>query len=623
MNHGTLVRHPAPKPTESLLGYVLRLVQENGYTNSGQLFSLADISYREANTTRVNVAQLARVTNRHECQLEPLSYYSAGMNPHQCRLLGHALITSDLRIRTPQICPECLVERGFIEAHFELTRMTGCPVHRKVLLSGCPKCLQRLRWSRPGLLECQCGASLFDPDRASLSPFETDLLDIFRRKVLGLPGALQYSSGFPARDLQNLSLRSLVQVTNKLGRSYLKTQGETGRLESQHIVHYAAKVLADWPQSFFRFLGMLREGKLGSSTFRITQQGLSGFYGFVNQYIEPKESADFLRIALNDYSTSSGGRGLSDRKLFQRAGTQYSARFITISEFAQRYSLAEKTAARYLSSEMIPCIQTGHGPLIDSRAATLARHSPGRVYRLDKVAKMIRMPVKVLRSLMASGDYEINHRPKNMPGLHELDTQSFVRKLMSLSPVQKCDHSLLEGFISVQTIIDARNAPYGPMKVKANVIRLLLARELPVTGCVDGTIGGLIFSEHALRLCLRNGRNLRETATQLHCTVEFVPPLVELGLLRRKKIGRNWWITEESIIEFQQRYVCLASLAKMTGFHSSTLIRHCNQCGIELLLVKSSKYKWRQAFIRIGDEPTLLSFLSQPGLLVGVAKRTE
>jgi hypothetical protein len=236
---------------------------------------------------------------------------------------------------------------------------------------------------------------------------------------------------------------------------------------------------------------------------------------------------------------------------------------------------------------------------------------------------MIRMPVKLLRSLMASGDYEINHRPKNMPGLHELDTQSFVRKLMSLSPVQKSGHSLPEGFVSVQTIIDARNAPYGPMKVKANVIRLLLARELPVTGCIDGTIGGLFFSKHALRYCLRKGRTLRETATQLHCTLEFVLPLVNLGLLRRNKIGRYWWVTEESINAFQQRYVCLASMAKMTGFHSSTLIRHCNQCGIELLLVKSSKYKWRQAFIPIEDEPTLLSFLSELGLLDDVAKQTE
>jgi hypothetical protein len=415
----------------------------------------------------------------------------------------------------------------------------------------------------------------------------------------------------------------LVQVTNKLGRSYLKTQGETGHLESHHIVHYAAMVLADWPQSFFRFLDMLRKGKPGSSTFRITERGLSGFYGFVNQYIEPKESADFLRIALNDYSTSSGGRGLSDRKLFQRAGTQYSPRFITISEFAQRYSLAEKTAPRYLSSEQIPCIQTGRGALIDSRAAALARHSPGEVYRLDKVAKEIGMPAKVLRSLMASGDYEVSHRPKNMPGLHELDTQAFVHKLVSLSPVQKSDRSLVEGFISLQTIIDARNAPYGAMKVKTNVIRLLLARRLPVTGCIDGTIGGIFFSKHALRNCLRKGRSLRETATQLHCTLEFVLPLVNLGLLRRNKIGRYWWVTEESINAFQKRYVCLALMAKMTGFHSSTLIRHCNQCGIELLLVKSSKYKWRQAFIRIGDEPTLLSFLSQPGLLVGVAKRTE
>jgi len=450
-----------------------------------------------------------------------------------------------------------------------------------------------------------------NPDRASLSPSETDLLDIIRRKALGLPSVPQYPSGLPSRGLQGLSLRSLVQVTNKLGRSHIERQGETHRAGSHDIVRHAAMVLADWPHNFFRLLEILRGGNPRNSTLRITERGFRGLYAFVNYYVEPKESADFLRIALNDYSTSSGGRGLSDKTLFQRAGTGYSARFITISEFAQRYSIAERTAARYLSSDQVPCIQTGHGLLIDSSATKLASNSPGKVYRLEKAAKLIGIPVKVLRSLKASGDYEVNHRPNNLPGLHELDIQAFISKLMNLALAQKSSPTPPRESITVEQIIDARNAPYGAMEVKANVIRRLLARQLPIIGGLDGTIGGLLVSEQALRLCLREGRTLRETAKLLHCNVEFVPALVDLGLLRCDRKGRCWWITLESIVEFLEHHVCLASMAKMTGFRPSTIVRHCRQYGIEVMLIKVIKFKWQQAFVRIEDQPTLLSFLSE------------
>ena len=56
-----LVRHPAPFPTESLLGYILRLTEVNGYTTPWSLFLLAQIRQHEARSTGMKVAKLARV----------------------------------------------------------------------------------------------------------------------------------------------------------------------------------------------------------------------------------------------------------------------------------------------------------------------------------------------------------------------------------------------------------------------------------------------------------------------------------------------------------------------------------------------------------------------------------
>ncbi len=155
-----LVRHPAPFSTESLFGYILRLSEENGYTTPWSLFLLAQIRQHEARPTGMKMAKLARVCNRPENELQSISYRWPGDQGRSCRLLGHLLTPWELVVTRPRLCPECVAAKGFIEAHFDVALMTGCPVHRRSLPCRCPGCMKPLRWFRPGLLECHCGASL-------------------------------------------------------------------------------------------------------------------------------------------------------------------------------------------------------------------------------------------------------------------------------------------------------------------------------------------------------------------------------------------------------------------------------------------------------------------------------
>ena len=65
-----LVRHPAPFPTESLFGYILRLSEENGYTTPWTLFLTAGMKEHEIRGTGVRVRKLARIANRPSSELE-------------------------------------------------------------------------------------------------------------------------------------------------------------------------------------------------------------------------------------------------------------------------------------------------------------------------------------------------------------------------------------------------------------------------------------------------------------------------------------------------------------------------------------------------------------------------
>ena len=212
-----LVRHPVPFLTESLFGYILRLSEENGYTTPWSLLLLAQIRQHEARSTGIQVAKLAQVSNRPQTELESTSYRWPGDRPRSCRLLGHLLTPWELAVTRPRLCPECVAEKGSIEAHFDLALMTGCPVTEGGALR-CPGCMKPLPWFRPGLLDVSaartCGTSAC-PRSPGPKPI---LLDLIRRKILGLTAGRDYASGLPSSYLEVMSLQPLLSLVGMLGR---------------------------------------------------------------------------------------------------------------------------------------------------------------------------------------------------------------------------------------------------------------------------------------------------------------------------------------------------------------------------------------------------------------------
>ena len=199
-------------------------------------------------TAEIKVAKLAVLSNQSVRDLETISYEFVRQNSLNCRLLGNKVSVSDLRLRTPSFCTECVGQKGFIETHFDLACMTGCPEHRRVVLSSCPDCGAPLRWARPGLTECQCGASLLSARGAPLAGYKVDLLDIVRRKVLGLPAGEHRTTELPALALQRMSLCALVRLIDNLGQSHRRSANRGAFAKRQSIFNRAAAVLVKRPR---------------------------------------------------------------------------------------------------------------------------------------------------------------------------------------------------------------------------------------------------------------------------------------------------------------------------------------------------------------------------------------
>jgi len=549
MTSPLLVRHPAPFPTESLFGYVLRLSEKNGYTTPWSLFLLAQIRQHEARSTGMKVVKLAQICNRPQNELQSISYRWPGDHLRSSRLLGHLLTPWELVVTRPKLCPECVMEKGFIEAHFDLALMTGCPVHSRSLLSRCPGCMKPLRWFRPGLLECDCGASLRGADLPAISGAEADLLDIMRRKTLGLAAARDYPSGLPGSYLEVMSLQPLLSLVGMLGRCRMGVDQDSDRRNPQRIIFAAASVLADWPNNFCRLLRGITEGVPKDSSTGVARGRLGGIYRslFSLRGILPAAEGDFLRIAFLGFVRDDWKPAFIDQKLMRRLGTDQSERFISRAAFARRYGIDTRTAARFVEDQGVPSRSFRWGEserkLIDSAAARLPPTVPGKIYRLRQAAAMIGISSGLLKHLKASGDFEVAHRLRTKPGFHELDIEAFVQKLKRLAPLMNPADPSLPKYVPFAIV--ARGW-YGSVEVKANIVRAVLSGELPIVGNADGTVAGLLASyegfqrlAHDERARANGGtRTIAEAARQLECNTKSVRRLVELEWLRTTQTSK-------------------------------------------------------------------------------------
>jgi hypothetical protein len=239
-----LVCHPGPDRHESLFGYMLRLSEVNGYSTFFQLMRRAGLKQSEARTTGMKVTKLARVANCPIHELEAIAHYDLSNSRH-ARLAGHKLLPIHLRRMKPAICPECVAGKGYIEAHWELLAMTGCPLHKRTLLSSCEKCGKQLRWFRRGLRECSCGAQLMGVDLPLIPQEEAELLDVVRRCVLRLPAPTDTLSKLPIEDLRRMELHPLLTLIHVLGHHYRALRQTTENSYVGSDTRCAAEVLSD------------------------------------------------------------------------------------------------------------------------------------------------------------------------------------------------------------------------------------------------------------------------------------------------------------------------------------------------------------------------------------------
>jgi hypothetical protein len=258
-----LLRTPVPKPDESLMGYILRLTEENGYDTPSWIFDLAGL-----NATAYSGGWSAHVNKSLDfTSLEQL----LGLEHSEFEHIRSRLTELKYHIgfRAPKVCPACLEQASYYRCVWDLFPFTACPAHSTVLIDKCQRCNKRISWARKKVSVCHCGFDWRGSNLIKATPLALEA----PRQLLKLCGFSSDRSGSHIKKrnpLYDLKLRELCQILTLIASYYrLIKEGRHITTETENIIcndyySYAFAAFNDWPKNFYAVFNWARWKKKGT-----------------------------------------------------------------------------------------------------------------------------------------------------------------------------------------------------------------------------------------------------------------------------------------------------------------------------------------------------------------------
>jgi hypothetical protein len=216
----SFLRRPRIKANEIFSSYLLRLTQENGYSNyqaildsvgiNSDLHKLNCLSEDEADLTVLG--QMAQI---QEAQLWNTIY--PAIADRQIKAYRSVLDYEWLEREKMKICPACFATDSFYHKHWSLWCYTSCHLHQCLLVDTCPECQSVWNWDDlKNDWKCKCGWQFCETLVTKIKPEENDLSEVVARSCKLIEGkSTSLSSKSPLSDL-SLSQISLLMISTAL-----------------------------------------------------------------------------------------------------------------------------------------------------------------------------------------------------------------------------------------------------------------------------------------------------------------------------------------------------------------------------------------------------------------------
>jgi hypothetical protein len=250
---------PPPFKEESLGGYILRLIKENGYPNTSYIYRFINTNQRLANNPyktdiiKTDLEQLSILLNLNKDVLLSM------LSPYKDSNSSNYLLENEYQTNTNskffsinnRLCPHCLKEFGYIKKYWDIFFVTTCLVHNCQLVDQCPNCKKKIKYNRKSIFKCGCGFDFRDIEHNTMdasSHYVTKL-------ILNLCG---YSHEEIDSPLSRISLEEVVETFLLIIRQIYRQRYITSPKVDINILHnYLIKtyqIFDNWPGSLYKIL---------------------------------------------------------------------------------------------------------------------------------------------------------------------------------------------------------------------------------------------------------------------------------------------------------------------------------------------------------------------------------
>lgn len=225
---GSLPIEVPPRQEEAAYGFLLRALVANG-ANARELMALTRGSTRR-HMAPADAHLFSTLTGVEASWfLERIAAEVRGDRWVEIEVFGTRWRNDwTLRGQHCQVCPQCLLEHGFVRLEWDLTAYVACPVHGRLLVDRCRGCGRALLPTRPAVDVCSCGSFIADLDNVGADAAVVDWCRWLSKALLASLGLGPAPATLQPRDLAGLSPDGAFRMMVALG-------GGTRELRGAHL----------------------------------------------------------------------------------------------------------------------------------------------------------------------------------------------------------------------------------------------------------------------------------------------------------------------------------------------------------------------------------------------------
>lgn len=412
-----LLNRPNPKIDESWRGYILRLAEVNHLDKPRAILRLFQTNSETIRSRYPHWKPIAECTGKTEEQLGSIFLFE--LDTPFYRFMGHKIKKEFFRFDSPAVCTECVKEKGYLHARWDVEYMNACHIHRKKLLTHCPACKRKLAWYRPGLLRCRCGFDFSEQVGVEISQEEVNFIECLASIISPSKDIQQNEASRIPKPFYSMSLISFLSISNALGtRSLILNNDYKGQKRVGSLSSYTEiiRILNHWEVEFKHLLKrhMTITSSGSSSSLR---KRFANIYTAFFQKDYDLEDLVFIKDSFASYAIELDDKLVLDSRVQRKLGKKVDEdlRNLGITDAAKRLNKMPSTIRKMIRNGELTTItlKKAYGNqkyVIDMDSYVEKEPNEIGELSLRKAAAYIGMPVKVLSLLRKNNIYESLHR---------------------------------------------------------------------------------------------------------------------------------------------------------------------------------------------------------------------